>query len=262
MLPFYGRFLYWYGFGMVTAKKTAKAPVKAPAKVAAVKRSTPRTKPAPIPAPEPKSEPKPEPKNQTNVDKIIGLIEWVDNPFKLFTVILLSFLFFAGYFAWDSRQVILQAITTQDKMPQLAKQEDLLPPAQSLLKDVDGVVLLIHKANLSTNSRTTVLALNADGTREKKIEGTVTSLFNASADRNSAMVAMLNGEVLCEEFNPSSKVGEWGVKQGVKFMCRGSIPPDMGKFAGYVAIGFKDKVEDIAALKTRINLAATDMADE
>ena len=245
---------------MVTAKKTAKTPAKAPAKVAAVKRSTPRPKPAPIPAPAP--EPKPEPKNQTNVDKIIGLIEWVDNPFKLFTVILLSFLFFAGYFAWDSRQVILQAITTQDKMPQLAKQEDLLPPAQSLLKDVDGVVLLIHKANLSTNSRTTVLALNADGTREKKIEGTVTSLFNASADRNSAMVAMLNGEVLCEEFNPSSKVGEWGVKQGVKFMCRGSIPPDMGKFAGYVAIGFKEKIEDIAALKTRINLAATDMADE
>ena len=245
---------------MVTAKKTAKTPAKAPAKVAAVKRSRP--KPATAPAPESKPEPKPEPKNQTNVDKIIGLIEWVDNPFKLFTVILLSFLFFAGYFAWDSRQVILQAITTQDKMPQLAKQEDLLPPAQSLLKDVDGVVLLIHKANLSTNSRTTVLALNADGTREKKIEGTVTSLFNASADRNSAMVAMLNGEVLCEEFNPSSKVGEWGVKQGVKFMCRGSIPPDLGKFAGYVAIGFKDKVEDIAALKTRINLAATDMADE
>jgi len=243
---------------MVTAKKTAKTPVKAPAKVAAVKRSTPKPKPAP----EPKPEPKHEPKNQTNVDKIIGLIEWVDNPFKLFTVILLSFLFFAGYFAWDSRQVILHAITTQDKMPQLAKQEDLIPPAQSLMKDVDGLILLIHKANLASNSRTTVLALNADGTREKKIEGTVTSLFNASADRNSAMVAMLNGEVLCEEFNPSSKVGEWGVKQGVKFMCRGSIPPDMGKFAGYVAIGFKEKIEDIAALKTRINLAATDMADE
>ena len=243
---------------MVTAKKTAKTPAKAPAKVAAVKRSRPK----PAPAPESKPEPKPEPKNQTNVDKIIGLIEWVDNPFKLFTVILLSFLFFAGYFAWDSRQVILHAITTQDKMPQLAKQEDLIPPAQSLMKDVDGLILLVHKANLASNSRTTVLALNADGTREKKIEGTVTSLFSASADRNAAMVAMLNGEVTCEEFNPSSKVGEWGVKQGVKFMCRASIPPDLGKFAGYVAIGFKDKVEDIAALKTRINLAATDMADE
>lgn len=241
---------------MVTAKKTAKTPAKAPAKVAPVKRSTPRVKA------EPKPEPKPAPKQLTNVDKVIGLIQWVDNPFKLFTVILLSFLFFAGYFAWDSRQVILHAITTQDKMPQLAKQEDLIPPSQSLLKDVDGLIVLVHKANLATNSRTTVLALNGDGSREKKIEGTVTSLFSASADRNAAMVAMLNGEVICEDFNPSSKVGEWGAKQGVKFMCRGSIPPDMGKFAGYVAIGFKDKVEDISALKTRINLAATDMADE
>lgn len=241
---------------MVTAKKTVKTAVKTPAKVAPVKRSTPRVKA------EPKPEPKAAPKQQTNVDKVIGLIQWVDNPFKLFTVILLSFLFFAGYFAWDSRQVILHAITTHENMPQLAKQEDLISPAQSLLKDVDGVIVLVHKANLATNSRTTVLALNADGSREKKIEGTVTSLFSASADRNAAMVAMLNGEVICEEFNPSSKVGEWGAKQGVKFICRGSIPPDMGKFAGYVAIGFKDKVEDISALKTRINLAATDMADE
>jgi hypothetical protein len=201
-------------------------------------------------------------KDDSALGKVIGLIEWVDNPFKLFTVILLSFLFFAGYFAWDSRQVILHAITTQDKMPQLAKQEALLAPARSLMKDADGLVVLVHKANLTINSRTTVLALNSDGSREKSMEGTVTSLFNASADRNGAMIAMLNGEVLCEEFNPSSKVGEWGAKQGVKFMCRGSIPPEMGKFAGYVAIGFKDKPEDIAALKTRINLAATDMSED
>jgi hypothetical protein len=242
---------------MVTAKKP-------PAKVAPVKRSKPKaeqtinvTMAAPTAPPKPEAK-----KDDSTLGKVIGLIEWVDNPFKLFTVILLSFLAFAGYFAWDSRQVILQAITTQDKMPQLAKQEALLTPARSLLKDVDGVVLLVHKANLATNSRTTVLALNIDGSREKSMEGTVTSLFNASADRNSAMVAMLNGEVLCEEFNPSSKVGEWGVKQGVKFMCRGSIPPDMGKFAGYIAIGFKEKPEDIAALKTRINLASTDMSEE
>ena len=240
---------------MVTAKKP-------PAKVAPVKRRTPKPKAEQtinVTMAAPKSETK---KDDSTLGKVIGLIEWVDNPFKLFTVILLSFLAFAGYFAWDSRQVLLHAITTQDKMPQLAKQENLLTPARSLLKDVDGIVLLIHKANLATNSRTTVLALNADGSREKTMEGTVTSLFNASADRNSAMVAMLNGEVLCEEFNPSSKVGEWGAKQGVKFMCRGSIPPDMGKFAGYVAIGFKEKPEDITALKTRINLAATDMSEE
>ena len=236
---------------------------KPPAKVAPVKRRTPRPKPEQtinVSVAAPAS--KPEAPKTDAIGRITDLIKWVDNPFKLFTVILLSFLVFAGYFAWDSRQVILHAITTQDKMPQLAKQENLLVPARSLMKDVDGIVVLVHKANLSTNSRTTVLALNADGSREKSMEGIVTSLFNASADRNAAMVAMLNNEVLCEEFNPSSKVGEWGAKQGVKFMCRGSIPPDMGKFAGYVAIGFKNKPEEIAALKTRINLAATDMSEE
>jgi hypothetical protein len=237
---------------MVTAKKTT---AKAPAKVAPVKRRTPKPKPVVVETPAPKP-------STDAIGRVTDLIKWVDSPFKLFTVILLSFLAFAGYFAWDSRQVILHAIQSQDKMPQLAKQENLISPARSLMKDLDGLVVLVHKANLATNSRTTVLALNGDGSREKAMEGTVTSLFNASADRNSAMVAMLNGEVLCEDFNPSSKVGEWGAKQGVKFMCRGSIPPDMGKFAGYVAIGFKEKPEDIVALKTRINLAATDMSEE
>jgi hypothetical protein len=244
---------------MVTAKKTpAKTLAKAPAKVAPVKRRTPRPKAeVAVTASKPVESPKTD-----VIGRVTDLIKWVDSPFKLFTVILLSFLAFAGYFAWDSRQVILQAIQNQDHMPQLVKQDDLVDPAKSLLKDVDGLIVLVHKANLATNSRTTVLALNADGSREKKIEGTITSLFNASADRNAAMVAMLNNEVLCEEFNPSSKVGEWGTKQGVKFMCRGSIPPDPGKFAGYIAVGFASKPEDISALKTRINLAATDMSDE
>jgi hypothetical protein len=244
---------------MVTAKKApAKTSTKAPAKVAPVKRRTPKPK---VEAPVVKQKPAEAAKTDA-IGRITDLIKWVDSPFKLLTVILLSFLAFAGYFAWDSRQVILQAIQNQDHMPQLVKQDDLIDPAKSLMKDVDGLVVLVHKANLTTNSRTTVLAINADGSREKKIEGTVTSLFNASSDRNAAMVAMLNNEVLCEEFNPSSKVGEWGVKQGVKFMCRGSIPPDPGKFAGYLAIGFKEKPEDISALKTRINLASTDMSDE
>ena len=247
---------------MVTAKKVpaktaAKAPAKAPAKVAPVKRRIPKPKTEVV-----ASKPQPAKTQADTLGKIIGLIEWVDSPFKLLTVILLSFMAFAGYFAWDSRQVILQAIQNQDHMPQLVKQDDLVDPAKSLLKDVDGLVVLVHKANLTTNSRTTVLAMNADGSREKKLEGTVTSLFNASSDRNAAMVAMLNNEVLCEEFNPSSKVGEWGVRQGVKFLCRGSIPPDPGKFAGYLAIGFTSKPEDISALKTRINLASTDMSDE
>ena len=89
---------------------------KPPAKVAPVKRRTPKAEQtinvsvaAPVSAPKPEAN-----KDDSTLGKVIGLIEWVDNPFKLFTVILLSFLAFAGYFAWDSRQVLLHAITTQD----------------------------------------------------------------------------------------------------------------------------------------------------
>jgi len=197
--------------------------------------------------------------NSSLVDKGIDLIKWVDSPFKLLEVIILATLAFGGYFAWDSRQVILQAITSHDNNPQLKAQDELLPIVQSLMKDVGAVVVVVNKANLVINSRTTVLAVSNTG-REKELEGTVTSLFNASPERNRAMVAMLNGEVLCEKFDPSSKIGEWGVKQGVEYMCRGSIPPDIGQFAGYVSVGFKDKVTDEYALKTRINLAASEMA--
>jgi hypothetical protein len=81
---------------------TKKPPAKAPAKVAPVKRRTPKPKAeqtinVSVAAPTPvKAEAK---KDDSALGKVIGLIEWVDNPFKLFTVILLSFLFFAGYFA-------------------------------------------------------------------------------------------------------------------------------------------------------------------
>ena len=197
--------------------------------------------------------------NSSFLDKGIDLVKWIDSPFKLLEVIILATLAFGGYFAWDSRQVILQAITSQDHMPQLKEQEKLIPIVQSLMKDTGALVVVINKANLVINSRTTILAIGPNG-REKEVEGAVTSLFNASPERNRAMVAMLNGEVLCEKIDASSKIGEWNTKQGVEYICRGSIPPDIGQFAGYVSLGFKKEVADEYAIKTRINLAASEMA--
>jgi len=197
--------------------------------------------------------------NSSFIDKGIDLIKWVDSPFKLLEVIILATLAFTGYFAWDSRQVILQAITSQEHMPQLKSQDELIPIVQSLMKDTEALVVVVHKANLVINSRTTILAVSSAG-REKQLEGTVTSLFNASPERNKAMVAMLNGEVSCDKLTSNSKTSEWELKQGVEYICRGSIPPDIGQFAGYISIGFKDKVVDEYALKTRVNLAASEMA--
>jgi hypothetical protein len=194
-----------------------------------------------------------------NVDKLIDLIKWVDNPFKLLTVLLLSSFFFIGYFAWDSRQVILHAIYANNEMPKVKDQDKLIPLAKALMKDTDAVTVVVNATNLATNSRTTILAISKDG-KEESLEGTNSSLFSASPERNKAVVAMLSGEVFCEDFVPSSRVGEWQVKHGVKYLCRGSIPPEMGKFAGYTAVGFTEVPRDLIAIKTRINFTNTQMA--
>lgn len=241
---------------MVTAKK-------APAKVAPVKRRTPKPKSeqtinvsvaAPVPAPKPEAK-----KDDSTIGKIIGLIEWVDNPFKLFTVILLSFLFFAGYFAWDSRVVILNAITNSSHQAELKEVKVLEHVAQKIQKDLEAETILVHKVNLVVNSRTTLLAYGSKG-RETILDGYNSTLFGKDVARNAAVIAMMNGEVYCDKLIPTGKTSEWEEKQGVNYICRGSIPPEMGAFEGYISVGFTKEPQDLGAVKTRINLAATEMA--
>jgi hypothetical protein len=192
-------------------------------------------------------------------DKIIDLIKWVDNPFKLITVILLGTLAFGGYFAWDSRQVILNAITQNSHVPKLKKIDDLQPIAERLQKDLEAATVVVYYAALVVNSRTTLLALGQSG-RDKVLDGANSSLFGNDPDRNAAMISMLNGEVQCGKLVVNGKSTEWESKQSVKFVCRGSVPPEMGSFEGYMTVGFKDEPQDLTAVKTRINLAAADMA--
>jgi hypothetical protein len=229
---------------MVTTRK--------PAKVAPVKRrvAKPKVEAPKVEAPKAPSD---------ALGKVIGLIEWVDNPFKLFTVILLSFLFFAGYFAWDSRTVILNAITSSSHQPQLKEVKVLDYVAQNLKKDLEAETVLVHKVNLVVNSRTTLLAYGPKG-RETILDGYNSTLFGKDPIRNAAVISMMNGEVHCDKLVASGKTSEWEEKQGVGYICRGSIPPEMGAFEGYISVGFTKEPQDLGAVKTRINLASTEMA--
>jgi len=226
---------------MVTAKKVVAKKVVA-AKAAVRKAPVKRAKPAP----------------RDMTDKILDLIKWVDNPFKLISVVLLSTIFFLGYLTWDSRQVILAAISSNSTMPQLKTHDELLPLANNLVKDVNAIGIVVNKVNLATNSRTTVLAIG-NGERNHKLEGVTVSLFAASPERNADIVSMLNNEVACKPFESSSPVGEWAKSVGVKYMCRASIPSEIGKFAGYIAVGFKEEPRDLVSIKTRMILTATEM---
>ena len=193
------------------------------------------------------------------MDKAIDLIKWVDTPFKLFEVILLASIFFFGYFAWDSRAVILEAITHSSKITNLKEVNHLIPVAASLQKDLEAVTVVVHKATLAVNTRTTMLSFGPKG-RDNSLDGLISSLFNKDPGRNAAIIGMLNGEVTCDKLEGVSKSSEWETKQGATFICRVGIPPEVGDFDGYVAVGFKTEPADLSVIKTRINLATAEMS--
>lgn len=193
-------------------------------------------------------------------DKAIELIKWVDTPFKLFEVILLASIFFFGYFAWDSRTVILSAITQSNKVTNLKEISHLLPVAISLQKDLEADSVVVYKTNLMVNIRTTMLTLGPKG-RDNSLDGINSSIFSKDPSRNNAIIGMLNGEVICNKLETTSdKASEWEAKQGVKFLCHGGIPPEIGDFDGYISLGFKIEPSDLNVVKTRINLAASEMS--
>jgi hypothetical protein len=237
---------------MVTAKTPAKTPAKKPAaKKAPVKRTAPKAvvtpKVTPVKAP-------------TNlVGTAVDLIKWVDSPFKLVAVIVLTLVLGTAALVWDSRVVILNAITNAKHEAQMKEVKVLEHVAQVLQKDLEAQTVVVHKVVLVVNGRTTLLAYNAKG-RDNSLDGFNSTLFGKDPQRNAAVVAMMNGEVHCDKLEVSGKTSDWEAKNGVKYICRGSIPPEMGAFEGYISVGFTEEPADLGAVKTRINLAATEMA--
>ena len=242
----------------VIAKPTVTRKKAIPVKKTAVKRTVKKVSPAPasVISVDVSGATK---SASSMMDKAIDLIKWVDTPFKLFEVILLASVFFFGYFAWDSRTVILNAITQSSKITNLKEVNHLVPVTESLQKDLEATTVIVHKASLNVNTRKTMLAFGPKG-RDNSLDGLNSSLFSKDQSRNAGIIGMLNGEVVCDKISVLDKSSEWEFKQGVTFVCRGGIPPEIGDFDGYVAVGWRKEPSDIAVIKTRINLASSEMS--
>ena len=242
----------------VIAKPTVTRKKAIPVKKTAVKRTVKKVSPAPasVISVDVSGATK---SASSMMDKAIDLIKWVDTPFKLFEVILLASVFFFGYFAWDSRTVILNAITQSSKITNLKEVNHLVPVTESLQKDLEATTVIVHKASLNVNTRKTMLAFGPKG-RDNSLDGLNSSLFSKDQSRNAGIIGMLNGEIVCDKISVLDKSSEWESKQGVTFICRGGIPPEIGDFDGYIAVGWRKEPSDIAVIKTRINLASSEMS--
>lgn len=193
------------------------------------------------------------PNADSTIDKVLA---YVNSPFRLFAIVLMAVLTFAGYFLWQNQAFLIGAYKEQKKLPTIA--EDRVEDAAShLFKNTDAVVVAIFKVNPIFGHRVLHRAYTKQG-REKELEGLDIGLFTANVANNRDVVAMMAGEIPCSHYKTAqSEIGLWYIEKGMAYGCRISVPPEQGKFVGQITVGWKEEPPDVDQYRVLLQIAAT-----
>lgn len=194
-------------------------------------------------------------------DTLSKVLAYVDSPFKLFALILMAVLAFAGYMVYDHRELIIGTYQEHQKLPQIAEGR-VDDAATHLFKHTGATVVAIFKVNPITNSRVLYRAYTKEG-REKSVEGLDVGLFSSNANNNKDVVAMMANEIPCGEYKTAqSEIGLWYLEKGMAYGCRASVPPDAGRFIGQITVGWDKPPQDLDRAKAMLMIASTILAKE
>jgi hypothetical protein len=188
----------------------------------------------------------------TTLDKVLG---YVDSPFKLFAIILMGVIAFAGYFLWQNQTFMMDAYKESKKLPEIntSRVDDA---SSMLLKKTGATVVAIFKVNPLFNSRVLYKAYTKDG-RDKTIEDIDVGLFSQNSANNSDVVRLMTNEIPCGEYRyAQSEVGLWYLEKGVTYTCRVSVPPDSHRFVGQITVGWAQQPENIDQVKFMLEIAS------
>jgi hypothetical protein len=183
------------------------------------------------------------------IDKVLG---YVDSPFKLFAILVMGVVAFAGYFLWQNQTFMFDAYKESKKLPEInaARADDA---SSMLLKKTGATVVAVFKVNPLFNSRVLYKAYTKDG-RDKTIEDIDVGLFSQNTANNSDVVKLMTNEIPCSEYR--YEVGLWYIEKGVTFTCRVSVPPDSHRFVGQVTVGWAEPPQDIQQVKFMLEIAS------
>jgi hypothetical protein len=191
-------------------------------------------------------------KPESIVDKVLT---YVDSPFKLFAIILMGVLAFAGYFLWQNQTFMMDAYKESKKLPEIntSRTDDA---SSMLLKKTGATVVAVFKVNPLFNSRVLYRAYTKDG-RDKTIEDIDVGLFSQNSANNSDVVRLMTNEIPCGEYRyAQSEVGLWYLEKGVGYTCRVSVPPDSHRFVGQITVGWAQQPEHIDQVKFMLEIAS------
>jgi len=188
----------------------------------------------------------------SKLDKVLG---YVDSPFKLFAILIMGVVAFAGYFLWQNQTFMLDAYKESKKLPEInASRSD--EASAMLFKQTGAAVVAIFKVNPLFNSRVLYKAYTKDG-RDKSIEDIDVGLFTQNSGNNNDVVKLMTNEIPCSEYRyAQSEVGLWYIEKGVTFTCRVSVPPDSHRFVGQVTVGWTQPPENLEQTRFMLEIAS------
>jgi hypothetical protein len=191
-------------------------------------------------------------KPETLVDKVLS---YVDSPFKLFAILVMGVVAFAGYFLWQNQEFMRDAYKESKKLPEIntARADDA---SSMLLKKTGATVVAVFKVNPLFNSRVLYKAYTKDG-RDKSIEDIDVGLFSQNTANNNDVIRLMTNDIPCSEYRyAQSEVGLWYIEKGVGFTCRVSVPPDSHRFVGQITVGWPQQPENLEQVKFMLEIAS------
>jgi hypothetical protein len=187
------------------------------------------------------------------VDKIFA---FCTSPFRLFALVLMAVLTFAGYFVYTNQDLLIGAYKESKKIPSIA--EDRVEDAAAhLFKQSGALVVAVFKVNSMFGTRVLYRAYGKNG-RDKTNDGLDVGLFTQNAANNSDVVKLMANEIPCGEYKSAqSEMGLWYIAKGVAYTCRISVPPEPGRFVGQITVGWATQPEDMDSTRAMLQIAAT-----
>ena len=189
-------------------------------------------------------------------DTLSKVLAYVDSPFKLFAVILMASIAFAGYIIYDNQELIVGTYKESQRLPNIA--EDRVDDvAVHLFKTTDATVVTIFKVNPLFGTRIQYRAYTKNG-RDKTNDGLDVGLFTSNQANNHDVIALMAGNIPCGEYKAAqSENGLWYIEKGMRYGCRISVPPDPSRFVGQITVGWEKSPIDLEQTKAMLYIAAT-----
>jgi len=186
------------------------------------------------------------------LDKVLG---YVDSPFKLFAILVMGVVAFAGYFLWQNQEFMRDAYRESKKLPEINTGRADEASAM-MFKKTGATVVAIFKVNPLFNSRTLYKAYTKDG-RDKSIEDIDVGLFSQNTGNNNDVIALMTNQIPCSEYRyAQSEVGLWYIEKGVTYTCRISVPPDSHRFVGQITVGWAEPPQNPEQVKFMMEIAS------